>query len=313
MHCSSRTSAGPTLAWWGMLWLGLSAGCDAPRVANAVPDMERVVALRDAWGGGGTAEGSTDAADSAASGPQPTGWAKLKGRFRIAGQPPQRLNLRINKDTAICAPAGKQLLSEDVITGPDNGVKNVVVFLSQKIPGAAPWTHPDAAPGKTDEVVFDQKECIFLSHVLPMQTSQRLRILNSDPVGHNTKLSPKKNASFDRTVAAGGAALYQPTAEENAPFPVACAIHPWMNAWVMVRDNSYVAVTDESGAFEIPNLPTGVELEFRVWQEKANFLQDVTVNGESTTWKKGRVVLALDPEDLSQNDLDVTVDASIFN
>jgi hypothetical protein len=289
------------------------SGCSSrTSVPSHPPDMVRVVALRDAMSGG--ASSSDSASDGAAtSDQQPTGWATLKGRFSISGSAPKRLTLNIAKDTEVCAPGGTQRLSEEVIVGKENGIRNIVVFLAQKIPAEEPWSHPEMAPGKTDDVVFDQKECIFLSHVLPIQTTQRLKILNSDPVGHNTKLSPKKNALFDRTLAAGSEAFYQASAEEPAPFPVVCAIHPWMNAWLMIRDNSYIAVTSDDGTFEIPNLPTGVELEFRVWQEKTKFLQEVSVNGQQTQWKKGRVQLTLDPNDLSKNELNVVVDSSVFN
>lgn len=286
-------------------------GCGRTSVASIPPNMDRVEALRDSMGGGAAA--GVDDGGVAGGGAQPTGWATLKGKFRITGTAPTRLAMNVSKDTDVCAPGGKQQLSEEVIIGPDNGIKNVVVFLSQSIPAEEPWSHPDMAPGKSDEVLFDQKECVFLSHVLPMQTSQKLKILNSDSVGHNTKLSPKKNQGFDRTVAAGGTAFYEPTKEEPSPFSVVCAVHPWMNAHVMIRDNSYVAVTDDDGSFEIPNLPAGVELEFRVWQEKIKFLSDVSVNGESTSWKKGRVVMTLDPSDLSKNELDVVVDGAVFN
>lgn len=286
-------------------------GCGRVSVANHPPDMERVTALREAMGSGTASESASGGATT--SDVEPTGWATLKGKFSISGTAPTRLAINVAKDTEVCAPGGRQQLSEEVIVGEDNGIRNIVVFLSQKIPAEEPWSHPEMAAGKTDDVVFDQKECIFLSHVLPVQTTQRLKILNSDPVGHNTKLSPKKNALFDRTVAAGGEAFYQASAEEPAPFPVVCAVHPWMNAWLMIRDNSYVAVTGEDGTFEISNLPTGVELEFRVWQEKTKFLQDVTVNGQQTQWKKGRMQLTLDPDDLSKNELDVVIDSTVFN
>ena len=57
---------------------------------------------------------------------------------------------------------------------------------------------------------------------------------------------------------------------------------------MITRNNGYFAVTKADGSFEIPNLPAGVELEFRVWQEKLSFVQAVKVNGEDKKWSKGR-------------------------
>ena len=76
---------------------------------------------------------------------------------------------------------------------------------------------------------------------------------------------------------------------------------------MIIRKNGYFAVTTEDGSFEIPNLPAGVELEFRAWQEKTKFVQDVTVNGEATKWSKGRFRLTLDSADQSRNELKVEV------
>jgi hypothetical protein len=141
-------------------------------------------------------------------------------------------------------------------------------------------------------------------------SSQPIRIKNSDPVGHNTSLKPKKNPAYDQTIPSNAAGLYQPKAEEDQPFPVACAIHPWMKAYMITRKNSYFAVTKPDGSFEIPNLPAGVELEFRVWQERTNFMQEVTVNGASEKWAKGRFKRTLAAGE--KMNLEVQVPGSLF-
>ena len=160
-------------------------------------------------------------------------------------------------------------------------------------------------------VVFDQKECVFLTRLTAMQATQRLKILNSDPVGHNTKLEPRANSMFDRTIVAGGSDFDQPQAEEREPFSVSCAIHPWMKAWVITRSNSYFAVTGPDGSFEIPNLPAGVELEFRTWHEKSKFVQNVSVNGSKEKWSKGKFSRTL--QDGETLELSVAVDAAELN
>jgi hypothetical protein len=83
-----------------------------------------------------------------------------------------------------------------------------------------------------------------------------------------------------------------------------------MSARMIVRDNPYFAVTKPDGSFEIANVPAGVPLEFRVWQEKGKFLQDVKVDGKAEKWSKGRLKLTLQPGE--QKTMDVAVDASAF-
>jgi hypothetical protein len=218
------------------------------------------------------------------------------------------VKLNIDKDTEVCAPAGRAVFGEDLIVAADGGLKNVVIYLTSDLPAEEPWTHSSRAPGKTDEVLFDQKNCVFLSHVLAYQTSQPLRLKNSDPMGHNAKLDAKVNSAFNQMIPADASAVFQAHDEEAAPFPVACSIHPWMSAWLLIRNNGYFAVTDDSGSFEIANLPAGIELEFRAWQEKANFLANVTLNGQPVEWKKGRFTMTLDAGGESTVDVAIAAD-----
>jgi len=205
-------------------------------------------------------------------------------------------------------PGGESIFSEDVVFDPaTKGLANVLVF-AEGIP--AEWAHPDAAPGKSGEVEFDQKRCVFLSHVLAMQSSQTLKILNSDPVGHNTNMSPRRNLPFNQSIPTSGYASYQPTAEESQPFDVRCSIHPWMKAWIIFRNDGYFAVTGKDGSFEIPNLPAGVPLTLRVWQEAADFVSSATVNGSAVEWPRGRITLTLQPDEVQE--WEVEIGASVF-
>ena len=42
-----------------------------------------------------------------------------------------------------------------------------------------------------------------------------------------------------------------------------------MKAYIIARDDPYVAVTKPDGTFEIKNLPAGEDIEFQVWHEQA--------------------------------------------
>ena len=79
-----------------------------------------------------------------------------------------------------------------------------------------------------------------------------------------------------------------------------------MSSNLIVRDNGYFAITDASGNFEIPNLPAGVELEFRIWQE-AGTISGVEIAGQPV--KKGRFKMTLPPEGA---EFDVAVDSGIY-
>jgi len=218
---------------------------------------------------------------------EPVGWGTLRGAFKLGGSAPARAALKIDKDTSVCG-VGGPVLSEELVVSSDGGIRDVLIFVNQKLSDDEPWTHPTAKSGKSDEVIFDQKGCVFTTHLLALQSSQPIRISNSDTVGHNANLAANANSRFDQTVAGNASVVYQPTAEERQPFPVSCAIHPWMKAWMIMRNNSYFAVSKADGSFEIPNLPAGVDLEFRVWQERTGFVKKALVGGAEAKWSGGK-------------------------
>lgn len=297
----------PYLLTTGLLGLVAGIGCarsTAPTLSYSegnVAEIRKFVA------------GKAKASESAAAAPaaEPTGWGNLKGKFRLAGAKPSFPPLNADKDTDVCAPGGNRPPDESVVVGPDNGLKNVLIFLSSKVPADNPkWEHESYGGSKSAEVLFDQKNCIFLSHTIAVRASQQVKILNSDPVGHNAKLDPDGPPPLNQLIGANGSILYSPGKPSRAPFTIACSIHPWMKAWMMVCESPYFAVTKDDGSFEIPNLPAGVPLEFRVWQERGNYLEAVTVDGAATQWKKGKFSLTLNDGESKQ--LDVLVDASVL-
>jgi hypothetical protein len=88
-----------------------------------------------------------------------------------------------------------------------------------------------------------------------------------------------------------------------------------MSAQMIFRDNPYFAVTDSEGAFEIANVPAGVKLEFRVWQEKLKNVTKVTytpAGGASSeqSWKKGVMPVTLTPDEPLV--FEAAIDASLF-
>lgn len=286
----------------------LVGGCARPQQPAERVNSQNVSALRTSFGGSATE--NVAAAPTA----EPKGWATIKGTFKLTGPAPAREPLTVTKDQEVCAPGGKQVLSEKLVVDPGSGgIKDVVVYLATKYPaGNASWEHADYAAKRDAVLEFDQKNCIFLTHLLAMRSTQKLKILNSDPVGHNTNITGGgKAGAINATIPSASYSMYEPGGESAEPFAVSCSIHPWMLAQMLVRDNPYFAVTKADGTFEIANVPAGVPLEFRVWQEKAKFLQEVTVDGKPEKWPKGRLKRTLQPDQALA--LVVAVDAAAFS
>lgn len=289
----------------------LVAGCERTNQPNPRVVAANVESLKKALGSGATAEATPGAGAVVA---EPTGWATLKGKFVFNGTVPTLAALKVDKDQSVCAPGGKQVFEESlVVDSSSKGIKDVVIYISKKIPSDEKWEHADYLTTKNDEVVFDQKNCVFLSHVFVMRTTQKALIKNSDPVGHNTSISPSagsKATPINVIIGANDSTTYEPKGESSIPNPVACTIHPWMSARLLTRSNPYYAVSAPDGTFEIKNVPAGVELEFAVWQEKAGFVGAATVNGKDEKWSKGRFKKTL-ANDATET-LDVALNESVF-
>lgn len=300
-------------AWWisfagAMLGCFASWGCARKLPADVSPRMEVAQEIRQA-----ILSASPQAVQEAAPAAEPTGFADLTGVFRVNGTPPPRVPLPISGgDAGYCAPGGQAPLSEQVVVGPNGELANVLITLDMKVPPT--WIHPDyeatATASLTGANAFDQKGCVFLSHVFAMRATQTVEIKNSDDVSHNTNLAGKGKARVEnRVIPAHGSFVYAPGGPSGVPFDVSCNIHPWMKAFMYVADHPYFAVTDKEGRFTIPKLPAGVELQFRVWKEvKPSDWSNVTVNGSPGNWSRGRFKLTLQPNEVTQ--WEVSVDAA---
>jgi hypothetical protein len=230
-----------------------------------------------------------------ASGPAAE-WGDLKVRFAYDGTAPKPKPINVNKDAQFCGPFG--LVNEELIVNSQNGgIANVVVYLYNR--DSPPPIHPDYEKTARDEVVLDNKKCRFEPRVAILRTSQKLILKNSDTVAHNTNYTCFTNASDNVLIPADGQIAKMLTEAEPRAIPVACNIHPWMKGWIVVRDNPYAAVSDKNGELVIKNIPAG-NWTFQFYQEAVGYVDDIQLNGRSTTWKRGRPELEIKP---GMNDL----------
>ncbi len=279
----------------------LVVGCQRADELGPIASATSASTIREAFAGGAGESGTSS--KTAATG---TGWATLKGRFVFDGTPPAMQPYGANKDMATCAPGGKIQLQETLLVdSATKGIANVAIYIRK-----ASRVHESAASAE-GSVDFDQKQCVFLTHVFPMTIGQSMAIKNSDNVGHNTNIEGKNG--FNQTIPAGETIDFTPQKEEAVPVGVRCSIHPWMLAYFLPRKNGYVAITAPDGSFEIANVPAGEELEFQVWHESATGPGGALVLGtpaaKEMKWsKKGRFKIKL--AEGEEKELEITVTAA---
>lgn len=187
-----------------------------------------------------------------------TNGGMIAGTVKWSGPMPRSSSLAINKDPQICDPRGQKTRDlERLVVDEQGGVANTVVFLKGISQGKA-MDLPE------QRQFLDQKECRYEPHILLVPANAKLVMKSSDAVLH--------------TVHMDGAATY------NLPFPFTNQVisrdmstpglvnlkcnggHTWMNAELLVVTHPYYAVTDESGKFELTNVPPG-EYEIVAWHE----------------------------------------------
>jgi plastocyanin len=153
-------------------------------------------------------------------------------------------------------PGSPMVNDESIVVGPNNGLKNVIVFLKDA---------PKPTFVLNTPAVLDQVKCVYVPHVLAVQTGQTLRLKSSDALMHNVHLKCQVNP--DANYGFPGVGQRDITlASAEPPFPVRCDVHPWMSAWIGVFDHPWFAVTGDDGRFTIEHVPPG-KYTLVAWQE----------------------------------------------
>jgi hypothetical protein len=187
------------------------------------------------------------------------------------------------------------LVDESVVVNKDNGgLADVVVSLYVGRGEDPPPVHASYEQIATSQVRLDNEHCRFEPRVALLRTTQTLVVGNKDPVGHNTKVDTMSNPPINPITPAGGTFEHKFSVAERAPARVSCSIHPWMSGWVVVSDNPYFAKSDESGHFEIKNVPAG-KWTFQFWHGKAKYVSEVVRDGKTEEWKRGRLAVDIQP------------------
>ena len=104
--------------------------------------------------------------------------------------------------------------------------------------------------------VMDQRGKVFIPFILPMLKGEQVRFLNSDPFLHNIHPYLGRKSLFNVAVPSGGKPITK-TFNDVGEIVILCNVHPEMEAWIVVRENPYFAVTDAEGKYQIQDVPAG--------------------------------------------------------
>src|SRR5437879_8289981 len=199
---------------------------------------------------------------------------KITGTIKLDGTPAHQRPIDMSKEpNCQKAHAAHPVTTETVVTGPNNTLQYVVVYISEGLPAAAASQVPSETP------TWDQKGCQYIPHVMALDVNQHFKVSNSDPHSHNIHPLPMANGAnheWNRSQPPGTPPFDQSWAGQEVAIPVKCNIHPWMHGYMAVVKGPN-AVSDENGSYTISNVPPGT-YSLTAWQETyGSQTQKVTV------------------------------------
>jgi len=198
---------------------------------------------------------------------------QIVGTAKLEGQAPHQKPIDMSKDPA-CAQlsGGATVTSENVVVGPNGGLANVVVYISQGLTG-------NEAAISSQPATFDQKGCKYVPHVVALNVGQHMTVLNSDKTAHNIHPKPSPtggNAQWNKSQTVGGGPIDVAWTNVEVAIPVKCNIHPWMRGYIAVVKGPF-GLSNDTGAFKLDNVPPGT-YTLTAWQETyGTQAQNVTV------------------------------------
>jgi plastocyanin len=156
------------------------------------------------------------------------------------------------------------------ITGQAN-LENVVVYLENI---AGKFSPPSNRP------VMNHINLQFAPHVLAILKGTTVDFPNSDPVLHSA-FSVSKSNPFELGVYGQGHEKFV-TFHNPGVIELFCHIHSHMNAYILVLDNPFFAITAKDGSFAIQGVPDGT-YQIKAWAAPdVGGAKTVTVNGSKS-------------------------------
>jgi len=174
----------------------------------------------------------------------------IKGKITYSAKITLPKTIKTGKYKKACGP---EVPNERLLVN-NKGLLNVVLSIEGEIHGSKPG-----------EYLLDQKNCRYEPHVIAMMKGSELKISSRDPINHNLHTYSFDNDPIN-IMFLPNLDDYSHEFEEPEIVKIECDLHGWMNAWIIVTDNSYFDVSKKEGSFEIPNVPPG-NYTLNAWHE----------------------------------------------
>jgi plastocyanin len=139
-------------------------------------------------------------------------------------------------------------------------------------------------PAPAQHAQMDQKNLMFVPHILVIQQGTTVVFRNSDAVLHNVywpSINGNKKLGHNMgTWPQGGERSF--TFRNPGVVPLYCYVHPDMSGYIIVSPTPYYAETDQAGNYTIKNVPNGTYTLIAWHEGKRPHSQSITVSGDAT-------------------------------
>ena len=115
---------------------------------------------------------------------------------------------------------------------------------------------------ESERAVMDQRDGKFIPRVLPVRVGTRVNFPNNDDVWHNV-FSTSDAKKFNL-------GLYPPGKTRNVTFDkpgvvrILCNVHPDMEAYLVVKEHPFFALSDPRGNYRLDAVPVG-RYRLEIW------------------------------------------------
>lgn len=187
-------------------------------------------------------------------------WAgSVGGSAAFTGTAPAPKEINMGADPSCAALHPTPAFTEEAVVNSNGTLKNVFVYVKAGLEGKT-------FPAPADAVKFDQNGCHYTPHVLGVRAGQPVEIWNSDATLHNIHSLTKESKEFNVGMPIKGMKVKKTFDKPEIMVKMKCDVHPWMNAYIGVLPHPFFAVTDETGKYEIKDLPPG-KYTLEAWHE----------------------------------------------
>lgn len=202
----------------------------------------------------------------------------VHGLVSLIGIAPAPLQLLITKDVEVCGLGYRKRTEVDVDEA--NGLRNVVVYIEEIAEGKT-WDSVESG------TFINQEKCFFQPHIQIIRRGAEIDIINSDSTLHNIHayelIGRARRSLFNISQPEMGKIPQLLDPRRGNRVSLECDSHDFMQGWIFSSIHPYVTVVEESGNFEIGDIPPG-PYRISVWHPRLGIqTQKITVASDATS------------------------------